>query len=330
MRARRDPAHVRRPRPRREAPRRPRRQLEQRLELLPALAAVVAAEQPARLGAGVHRAVGRADGEREDARLGQPAVDPASRRRRRCAARRPRAGPRRPCRGSCGVDGEALRAASRQGRARPSTRRPLRRAGRSRRRSQRRGAPSRQGRQRWQGRRNLAQPPSNPTMGAVAVGGDLAGTRSYRRRLPAVGRARRAKLGPMAEEELFRRGTVLVRRLRLEPGEAMPWHRDPFHRVTVVLAGDSLVIEARDGSELARFEVTPGQVDWDEPSDRIHRGVNVGALTYEEAHRFCSPARRRAAARRGVTRVPQVGLASPRLPAGRDTRTPSRTAIICS
>ena len=72
----------------------------------------------------------------------------------------------------------------------------------------------------------------------------------------------------MAEEELFRRGTVLVRRLRLGPGEAMPWHRDPFHRVTVVLAGDVLAIEARDGSELARFEVTPGQVDWDEPSDR--------------------------------------------------------------
>jgi quercetin dioxygenase-like cupin family protein len=86
----------------------------------------------------------------------------------------------------------------------------------------------------------------------------------------------------MAEEELFRRGTVLVRRLRLEPGAAMPWHRDPFHRVTVVLAGDVLAIEAPDGSVLARFEVTPGQVDWDEPSDRVHRGVNVGALPYEE------------------------------------------------
>jgi len=90
----------------------------------------------------------------------------------------------------------------------------------------------------------------------------------------------------VAEEELFRRGTVLVRRLRLEPGEAMPWHRDPFHRVTVVLSGDALAIEARDGSELARFEVTPGQVDWDEPSDRVHRGVNVGALPYEEVTVF--------------------------------------------
>ena len=90
----------------------------------------------------------------------------------------------------------------------------------------------------------------------------------------------------MAEEELIRRGTVLVRRLRLEPGEAMPWHRDPFHRVSVVLAGEALAIEARDGTELARFEVRPGQVDWDGPSDRIHRGVNVGAQPYEEVTVF--------------------------------------------
>jgi hypothetical protein len=63
----------------------------------------------------------------------------------------------------------------------------------------------------------------------------------------------------MSEEELFRRGTVVVRRLRLEPGEAMPWHRDPFHRVTVVLSGDALAIEARDGSELDRFAVAAGR-----------------------------------------------------------------------
>ena len=90
----------------------------------------------------------------------------------------------------------------------------------------------------------------------------------------------------MAEEELIRRGTVLVRRLRLEPGEAMRWHTDPFHRVTVVLAGERLAIEAHDGSELARVEVSPGQVDWDEPADRVHRGVNVGAVPYEEVTVF--------------------------------------------
>ena len=86
----------------------------------------------------------------------------------------------------------------------------------------------------------------------------------------------------MTEKELFRRGTTLVRRLRLEPGEAMPWHRDTFHRVTVVLSGDALAIEYRDGGETNRFEVAPGQVDWDEPTDRIHRGINVGKHSYEE------------------------------------------------
>jgi len=42
----------------------------------------------------------------------------------------------------------------------------------------------------------------------------------------------------MTDEILFRHGTALVRRQRLAPGEALPWHRDPFHRVSVVLSGD--------------------------------------------------------------------------------------------
>jgi hypothetical protein len=86
----------------------------------------------------------------------------------------------------------------------------------------------------------------------------------------------------MTEERLFQHGTTLVRRLRLAPGEATPWHRDPFQRVTVVLHGDVLAIEYRDGGEGHRFDVTPGQADWDEPTDRIHRGVNVGEQVYEE------------------------------------------------
>jgi quercetin dioxygenase-like cupin family protein len=90
----------------------------------------------------------------------------------------------------------------------------------------------------------------------------------------------------MMGEVLFQRGTILVRRLRLAPGEAMPWHRDPFHRVAVVLQGDALAIEYREGSESKRFEVAPGQVDWDEPTDRVHRGVNVGGQTYEEVTVF--------------------------------------------
>lgn len=90
----------------------------------------------------------------------------------------------------------------------------------------------------------------------------------------------------MFEETLIQRGATHVRRMRLEPGEAMPWHRDPYHRVTVILKGEALAIEYRDGEETQRFQVSPGQVDWDEPTDRIHRGVNVGEVPYEEVTVF--------------------------------------------
>lgn len=86
----------------------------------------------------------------------------------------------------------------------------------------------------------------------------------------------------MKDEVLFRRGTTLVRRMQLAPGEAMPWHRDPFHRVTVILHGEALALEYRDVGEVEGFEVAPGQVDWDEPTERVHRGVNVGKGPYEE------------------------------------------------
>jgi quercetin dioxygenase-like cupin family protein len=90
----------------------------------------------------------------------------------------------------------------------------------------------------------------------------------------------------MIAEVLFERGATLVRRMRVAPGEAMPWHRDPHHRVTVVLQGDALAIEYRDGNPSQRFAVEPGQVDWDEPTDLVHRGVNVGNQPYEEVTVF--------------------------------------------
>lgn len=86
----------------------------------------------------------------------------------------------------------------------------------------------------------------------------------------------------MFEQILHHRATTLVRRLRLEPGEALPWHRDPHHRVTVVLSGEAIEIQYRDGTPPHRVGATPGQVDWDEPSDRVHRGVNVGTVPHEE------------------------------------------------
>lgn len=83
-------------------------------------------------------------------------------------------------------------------------------------------------------------------------------------------------------EVLHRRGSVLVRRLKLRPGEATPWHHDPYHRVSVVLSGDLVHIEFRDGGETVPWSVSVGEVDWVEPSDRVHRAVNAGKQVFEE------------------------------------------------
>jgi quercetin dioxygenase-like cupin family protein len=88
------------------------------------------------------------------------------------------------------------------------------------------------------------------------------------------------------QEVLHHRENYLVRRQRLAPGEATPWHRDPFHRVTVVLSGDLLNIEFRDGGETQSWKITVGEVDWSEPSDRVHRAVNVGKEVFEEVVTF--------------------------------------------
>src|ERR1700746_3986629 len=90
----------------------------------------------------------------------------------------------------------------------------------------------------------------------------------------------------MTDEILFQHGTTMVRRLRVVPGEAMAWHRDPFHRVAVVLGGDVLSIEYRDGGESHRVEIMPGQVEWEEPTLRVHRAVNVGKQAYEQVTLF--------------------------------------------
>ena len=90
----------------------------------------------------------------------------------------------------------------------------------------------------------------------------------------------------MVEETLHHRGTTLARRLLLAPGETTRWHRDPFHRVTVVFRGDVLAIEFRDGRPNKHIQVIPGQVDWDEPTDRTHRAINIGHVLYEEITTF--------------------------------------------
>ena len=86
----------------------------------------------------------------------------------------------------------------------------------------------------------------------------------------------------MIEETLHHRGTTIVRRLYLEPGEATRWHIDPFHRVSVVLQGEVLEIQFRDSKPAKEVRVSPGQVDWDEPGGHAHRAVNAGGVPYEE------------------------------------------------
>lgn len=35
-----------------------------------------------------------------------------------------------------------------------------------------------------------------------------------------------------------------------------------------------------------RVDVTPGQVEWEEPSERVHRAVNIGQQPYEQVTVF--------------------------------------------
>jgi quercetin dioxygenase-like cupin family protein len=90
----------------------------------------------------------------------------------------------------------------------------------------------------------------------------------------------------MIGQTISQRGTTLVRRLILEPGEATPWHVDPYHRVSVVVRGDVLAIEYRTGHQTQHLKLVPGEADWDGPTDQVHRAVNVGRTTYEEVTIF--------------------------------------------
>ena len=90
----------------------------------------------------------------------------------------------------------------------------------------------------------------------------------------------------MVEKTLLQRGTTLVRRLVLEPGEATAWHVDPYQRVSIIIRGEALAIEHRNGEETRRVEVAAGHADWEHPTDEIHRAVNVGRETYEEVTIF--------------------------------------------
>ena len=87
-------------------------------------------------------------------------------------------------------------------------------------------------------------------------------------------------------EVITQRDDLLIRRLVLEPGEAMAWHTDSCRRFSVVVRGERLRIEFRESGEQIAVAVHPGMADWDEPEARVHRAVNVGTAPYEEVVTF--------------------------------------------
>jgi quercetin dioxygenase-like cupin family protein len=93
----------------------------------------------------------------------------------------------------------------------------------------------------------------------------------------------------MRMEIITKREDLVIRRLVLEPGEAMPWHTDSCHRFSVIVRGGRLHIEFRGADEDVTIAVHPGMVDWDEPDARVHRGVNAGRTPYEEVVTFFLP-----------------------------------------
>lgn len=67
----------------------------------------------------------------------------------------------------------------------------------------------------------------------------------------------------------------------------MPWHTDSCWRVTTVLHSDRLRIQYRHhpGGDID-VAVSPGLAEWSEPSDRVHRTVNIDSSICEEVAVF--------------------------------------------
>ena len=86
----------------------------------------------------------------------------------------------------------------------------------------------------------------------------------------------------MKSETITQRDDLIIRRHLLEPGEALPWHTDGCHRFTVVVSGEALSIEYRDTGEIETVSIHAGLADWDAPQPRVHRGINVGTVPFEE------------------------------------------------
>ena len=89
----------------------------------------------------------------------------------------------------------------------------------------------------------------------------------------------------MQVEVITKSELLVIHRVILQPGDATRWHADVCRRFTVVVRGDQLTIEYRDG-DVEQVRVRAGQADWDEPQPRAHRAVNSGKETFEEVVTF--------------------------------------------
>ncbi len=87
-------------------------------------------------------------------------------------------------------------------------------------------------------------------------------------------------------EIITERADLVISKQTLAPGETGHWHKDNCSRFTVVVAGDKLGIEYRDTAEVVEVDVQPGTNGWDEPEDKVHRAINVGAVEYVEIVTF--------------------------------------------
>jgi len=90
----------------------------------------------------------------------------------------------------------------------------------------------------------------------------------------------------MQAEVITRRNDLLMRRLVLAPGEAMPWHTDACHRCSVIVRGQQLTMEFRETGERMSVAIHPGMVTWDALEARVQRAVHTGSTTYEEVVTF--------------------------------------------
>jgi len=73
----------------------------------------------------------------------------------------------------------------------------------------------------------------------------------------------------MRLELITKRNDLVIRRMVLDPGEPMFWHRYACHRFTVVVRGSRLAIEYRDIKKTLEFEVHAGMADWMSQSNKF-------------------------------------------------------------